>query len=273
MRHMLSRVFGSQSNPTRLSRPKKSALRIEVLEDRAVPATFFVNTFADIGGTPQHGVLSLRQAIDLANRNPGPDLIRLPPGPYQSARAGLPNNTNASGDFDILLNSTALQRDSLTIIGAGKDLTTILGDPRLAHPGPNTLGRDRLFDVFGQGDVAFRNMAMRSAGFVNDSNPGTDGGAVRAQAANVTLSDCLVTDMRGVQGGAINAESGNVLLVRTGLIRNSAFSDGGAVHATSGAVTINNNCTLSDNTTDEGSGGAVSSGTGTVRVFDSTLFH
>ncbi len=245
---------------------------IESLEDRMVPATFFVNTVADVVN-PFDGKLSLREAITAANALPGPDTIRLPAGIYQITQTGTPDNTNLSGDFDVFLNSTATQRDSLTIVGAGKDATTILGDSRLAHPGPNTLGRDRLFDVLGQGDVAFGSLTMRSAGFVNDSNQGTNGGAVQALTANVTLSDCLVTDMRGLQGGAINAGSGNVLLVRTGLIRNSAFSDGGAVHATSGAVTINRGSELSDNITDEGSGGAVSSGTGTVGVFDSTLFH
>src|SRR5262249_35158630 len=151
----------------------------------------------DTVGNPA-GHFSLREAISFANRNPGPDTIRLLPGIYQITRTGMTDNTNDSGDFDISLNSTAIQRDSLAIVGAGRDLPTIHRDTRLAHPGPNTLGRDRLFDVLGQGDVAFRNMTMRSAGFVNDSFQGTDGGAVQALTANVTLSDCRVTDMVGL---------------------------------------------------------------------------
>src|SRR3954451_17611201 len=193
---------------------------IQSLEDRMVPTTIVADVLTDTVGNLA-GHFSLREAISFANKNPGPDTIRLLPGIYQISRTGMTDNTNNSGDFDIFLNSTTIQRDSLTIVGAGKIATTILGDSRLAHPGPNTLGRDRLFDVLGQGDVAFLNMTMRSAGFVNDSNQGTNGGAVQALTANVTLHDCSVTDMRGLQGGAINAESGNVTLVRTELSRNS----------------------------------------------------
>src|SRR5262245_12406706 len=151
MRHMLSRVFGSQSNPTRLSRPKKCALRIEVLEDRAVPATFVADVFTDTVGSPP-GHLSLREAITKANQNPGPDTIRLLPGTHQITRLRA-DNTNNSGDFGVFLNSTAIQTDSLTIVGADGCGSTIRGDSRSP-----IAGRDRLFDVFGQGKMQFLNL-------------------------------------------------------------------------------------------------------------------
>ncbi len=48
--------------------------RLEVLEDRAVPATFLVNTNLDILGHA-NGMLSLRQAIIDANATPKADTI------------------------------------------------------------------------------------------------------------------------------------------------------------------------------------------------------
>src|SRR5262245_33133475 len=110
-------------------RSRSSRPSIESLEDRMVPATLVADILTDTVGNPA-GHFSLREAITFANKNPGPDTIRLLPGAYQITRTGMTDNTNDSGDFDVFLNSTAIQRDSLTIVGAGKDLTTILGDTR-----------------------------------------------------------------------------------------------------------------------------------------------
>ncbi|MFO0845220.1 MAG: hypothetical protein U0797_23035 [Gemmataceae bacterium] len=58
-------------HPTRLPRKAGAArLGVEPLEDRTVPSTFTVRTLADSGAD------SLRQAVLLANTNPGPDTIR-----------------------------------------------------------------------------------------------------------------------------------------------------------------------------------------------------
>src|SRR5262249_42127376 len=110
-------------------RPRSFRPSIESLEDRRVPTTFFVTTVADVVDRTD-GVLSLREAIKAANLHPGPDTIRLQGDTYQITRLGADNNN--SGDFDILLNSTATQTDSLTIVGADDGLSTILGDSRSA---------------------------------------------------------------------------------------------------------------------------------------------
>src|SRR5262245_22524094 len=193
---------------------------IESLEDRRVPATFLVTTVEDVVDRTD-GLLSLREAIKAANLHPGPDRIVLQGGTYQISLLGADNN-NSSGDFDILLNSTDFQTDSLTIAGADDGSSTILGDSRSP-----SAGRDRLFEVFGQGNVRFLNLTLRAAG--NTLTTLSVGGAVQAQAANIEMRDCTVTDMAGFTGGAINAVSGNVLLVDTTLSQNFAFSNGGAV--------------------------------------------
>src|SRR5262245_50751794 len=105
----LSRVSGASRSP-RHRRPG-----VESLEGRLVPATIFVNTFADTLD-PNPDVMSLRKAITLANLTPGPDTIRLQAGTYPIRLPG-GDNTNVAGDFDV--------SDTLTIIGASSGATAI----------------------------------------------------------------------------------------------------------------------------------------------------
>src|SRR4051812_35563469 len=102
--------------------------RIEVLEDRLVPATFTVTTPLDIVN-PNDGKVSLREAITRANHHAGADTIVLPARIYKISRSGA-DNTNAAGDFDVA-GSTLFQ-------GAGAGATVID-----AHQ------LDRVFDVLG----------------------------------------------------------------------------------------------------------------------------
>src|SRR5262245_56165007 len=92
--------------------------QLEYLEDRSVPATLYVNTPLD-DVTDNNGKLSLREAIDKANKNPGADVIVLPAGVFNITRTGPSENLNITGDFDIL--------GSVTIVGAGRSLTFIDG--------------------------------------------------------------------------------------------------------------------------------------------------
>src|SRR4029450_13289712 len=78
----------------------RARLRLECLEDRAVPPTFTVNTtLAEV--PPGDGKLPLREAITKANANPGADTIVVPAGVFKIALAGSGENANAPGDFDI----------------------------------------------------------------------------------------------------------------------------------------------------------------------------
>ena len=57
---------------------------LECLEGRAVPATFTVTATLDMVD-PNDGRLSLRDAINRANTNPGADTILLPRGVFKLA--------------------------------------------------------------------------------------------------------------------------------------------------------------------------------------------
>jgi hypothetical protein len=219
-----------------------------------VPATIVADIFTDTVGNPA-GHFSLREAITFANRNPGPDTIRLLPGTYQITRLG-DDNSNDRGDFDVT--------GDLTIRGADSGGSTIFGDPR-----SSSAGRDRLFDLLGPINVEFQNLTLRSAGSTNNSDTGPNGGAVQALTANVVLRDCIVTDMVAEKGGAINAESGNVTLIHTTLSSNFARFNGGAVNATSGAVTLTRGSIVTDNRAIN-FGGGIAADSGTVQVLSSS---
>src|SRR4051812_48570306 len=144
---MMSHILGTSAagSGRNLRRPRRFRPGIEGLEDRSVPATLLVNTFAD--NVIPDGFRSLREAVIEANRLPGPDTIRLQAGTYQISPAS-PNDTTGilTGDFDVT--------GSLTIVGAGA-ATIIQG---------NTLGaRERLFEVLGPVKMSFVNLTLRNA--------------------------------------------------------------------------------------------------------------
>src|SRR4051794_16469490 len=103
--------------PARSGR-RRNAFRpaLELLEDRLAPALFAVNSTLDLVNAGP-GVTTLRAAIIQANALPGPDTITLPAGTYRLTLAGANEDFAATGDLDI--------RDSLTILGAGADVTII----------------------------------------------------------------------------------------------------------------------------------------------------
>ncbi len=105
---------------------------------RLPAATFVVNSTEDLPDADQgdnvcaasNGKCTLRAAIMQANFTAGADTITLPPGTYQLTRSG-DDDQAVLGDLDIT--------DSLTIIGAGADVTIVDGN--------GVVTGDRVFDV------------------------------------------------------------------------------------------------------------------------------
>ncbi|HLJ93131.1 MAG TPA: CSLREA domain-containing protein, partial [Gemmataceae bacterium] len=101
-RDLLTRRVGQY--PTRVGKPRllRRRLNFEFLEDRLAPAVFNVNSLADIFNPPA-GLVTLRSAIQAANTTPGDNTINLTlPGTYKITIAGSGEDSNATGDFDIL---------------------------------------------------------------------------------------------------------------------------------------------------------------------------
>lgn len=191
--------------------------RLESLEDRAVPATFTVNTTLD-EVTPGNGKQSLREAINRANTTDGADVVVVPAGVYKIQLAPL-----LGGDFDIT--------DTLTIQGAGAGKTVVDGQQL-----------DRVFDVAGSAPsstkVVFQGLTIRNG------NVAGDGGGIRVGNADLVVRDCAVTGNRAsLTGGGISdgAEpgTGDVRVVRTRVARNVAGTNGGGIFAVSSPLTVN----------------------------------
>jgi CSLREA domain-containing protein len=194
------------------------------LEDRAVPATFYVNTTLD-DVTPNNGKFSLREAIDKANLTSSADVIVLPAGVHKISLAnpdGATDDVNATGDFDIT--------GPLTIVGKGAGLTKI-----------DAANLDRVFHVIGTADapinVNFRGLTITGGGEV------LDGAGILMKHANVTLRGCVVTkNTSGWSGGGISNLTDhtlcNLTLIGSTVSYNeSLFADGGGIYVDNGKVT------------------------------------
>ncbi len=225
--------------------------RLDLLEDRVVPASYSVTTTTDLailadnsdvnfanGQISDHGnAVSLRSAIIASNHTPGPNTITLPAGTYLITQGSADDELNhnggveQTGDFDVF-------SSSLTITGAGSATTIIDG---------NSI--DRIFDVqspygtaalngitFNLSGVTLRNGHAPADGSLNEN-----GGAIAFNGAS-----------------ASGPPAGQLILNNVVLKNNTAEGAGGALYAQSvGAMTLTN-VTFDSNTANHGSGGAIS---------------
>ncbi|HVK07471.1 MAG TPA: hypothetical protein VM597_01710, partial [Gemmataceae bacterium] len=83
-----------------MARPSKFSPRLEVLESRAVPATFIVDTTADT--TANDGVTTFREALQAAKATPEADLIRfnIPGGGLRTITLGNTLDVEATVTID-----------------------------------------------------------------------------------------------------------------------------------------------------------------------------
>ena len=157
--------------------------RLEVLEDRAVPATFTVLNLADTG------IGSLRQAIIDANTQAGADTIQ-----FADELVGTIALTGGQ------LNIT----DHLTINGPGARLLSVSGSRQ-----------SRVFNISGGAAVGIDDLTITKGQVVGD------GGGILNTASTLTLDRVVLTDNHAVatagnangRGGAIANVSGATLTV------------------------------------------------------------
>lgn len=228
MPHSVSQFLARFLRPApRPVKRRRFRLGVESLENRLVPATFLVTTFADVVD-PNDGRLSLREAVSLANATTTPDTIQLAAGVYQIERAGAGENNNVTGDFDVL--------SPLILKGAGTDATVI-----------DAAQLDRVFDIK-IGNATFNNLTIRN-GYV----PNDDGGGIFIDA-NIQLNNCKVLDNVAVQGGGISA-GGNVTLNNSTVSDNTALEiDGGGIYAGVTTVTLIRSRVSDNRAADDGGG-------------------
>jgi predicted outer membrane repeat protein len=222
----------------RYARPCR--LGVERLEDRAVPATFTVNSTLD-NLTPGDGKLTLREAITRANNHAGADVIVVPAGEFKIALAGAGEDANATGDFDIT--------DSVTMRGAGRGKTVVDGQQldRVFHGPTQALIK-----------VVFQGMTIRNGA----ANPG-GGGGILVNNVDLVVRTCAVTGNRSAgSGGGISQVSlsmgaGSVKVIDSNVARNVADNNtsGGGIYVASEVVFTVTGSTIRRNVARGGGGG------------------
>lgn len=215
-------------------------------------ATITVTTTVD--EVSANGQTSLREAVNQAGDG---DVVSIPTGTYELACPGPQDQTNASGDLDIV-------NKSITLRGPATGTATVR---------PATGCQERVIDIVDTGSpnaVTIERLTIRG-GRPTGTATGAGVNAAFLTATLLTIRDSVVTDNRAGDAGAFDAPSGGgVFLEQSGslVIERS---------------TISNNSVGSGGNSGGGSivgwragGGGVAvrgfgSATGTVTIVDSTI--
>lgn len=212
---------------------------------------------------PSDPSISLREAINKANQDAGPDTIRFDRSLIVDGSATI---TLTLGELSIT--------DSLTIDGLGRDLLKI---------DANALSRV-LSVPEGSADLTLQNLTITGgrtteAGREAEATTGGDGGGIRFESSGLLkLENTKITGNSTLgddaDGGAIYSRFGNVTAIASEITGNSTAgfdSQGGAIHFQDGTLTIARS-TLSGNSTvgDDSDGGALSSESN-VEIIDSII--
>ncbi|MCC7075748.1 MAG: hypothetical protein IT198_01350 [Acidimicrobiia bacterium] len=243
-----------------LARPATAAVDIVVTTNRDVVA--------------DDGLVSLREAVDRANRQAGPETIVLAEGDlYRLTRCGgLHEDVNVTGDLDFA-------DVELTIRGTGATIMQTCAGQRVLH----ALGRGSrlgLFEVVidsgnvgrnpGDGEARSYGGGVRSAGsvlvrnsrFERNLSP-TNGGALWADGRVEVLDSLVVGNVAGGKGAGF-AALGDVSVLHSSIIDGVARGDGGGIWA-KGNVYVKDS-TLANNSAG-GSGGAIRGAGVATQVF------
>jgi hypothetical protein len=263
MKRSFHRWFSTLRLPSQktspLSRPRRSSVCVEALEDRLVPAVFNVNSLADVLN-PAAGVVTLRSAIQAANATPGGNTINLTlPGTYKITLPGTPGETdNAAGEFAILPTG-----GNLKIINTSGHQVTVDGNhlARVFDINPNFDPNNPTakFTVTMQG-FTIQNGDVTDA--ANPDGPNASGGGIRDQGnASLTLTNMIVTsNIATADGGGISMENvvsvpWTLTLNNTIVSHNHAGDAGGGIDADgSGKIFVNNSLITANSTVNQGAG-------------------
>jgi predicted outer membrane repeat protein len=240
---------------------------LERLEERRTPAVFTVTTLADFAPGP---AVSLREAIRMANLDPGPDTIE-----FEAALAG----------HKLDLTHGALHiTDDLIIDGPAQSITIDPNDQsrifRVARDGgPNItveMHNLRLIDGRAESGGAIHNEEnLTLDNVILGSNVATggslDGGSAVVNRGNLAIQNCsFKQNQGGSKGGALWNRGGQVTIRNTSFSKNSSKA-GGAIGSDGGRVTVDR-ANFSNNSASN-SGGALVLRDVTLSVTDTTFSH
>lgn len=235
----------------------RTVLCLLVLAAPAVHAAAFLpNTLTDSTDGQCDNHCSLREAIQAANANEGPDFILLNAGTYVLSLEGAGDDLGATGDLDI--------RDDVIIVGRDAINTVIDG-----------LNLDRVFDVHAGDKLELVGVTVRNGrtvsgpgggihvlgelsltrGVVTGSFAQSDagGGIYGGNDSKVTLIQSTLWGNRATNGAGLYI-AGTVEMVNSTLSGNIATNQGGGLYATSQSEGEVSSSTITGNSAVQGGG-------------------
>ena len=219
--------------------------------------TFTVSTTTDIVN-PNDGVLSLREAVTLANATSVADTIVFASG--------------LEGQNLILTAGELVLSQDVTIDGdSNNDGNKVTIDAN--HAG-------RAIDGFGGGvDLALQDLALVNG----ETSYGASGGAIDFSGRSLTVINCDISHNASTvyynpstgrdyfgSGGAISASGSTVEIVNSRLDDNDLATAGGAIYVHGGSLTVRGS-DITNNATHYGGGGGISAYDSTVKIEGSSL--
>lgn len=241
----------------RASLAVKPQMGSEVLEDRALLATFTVSNLDDLGAG------SLRQAIEDANAAAGDDII---------------DATGVTGT--ITLDSPLTITDGVALNGPGADQLSVSGGDavRVLNIDDGTAGlinvsisdvtiREGMGPGFLSGGILSRENTTLHRITVADNITTNGGGGLDHTNGTLVIDGSTFSWNSGNQGGAIKILSGTVAITNTTFSDNSATGAGGGIAVVAGDVIIRNS-TFTDN---RGNGGGIFANNATTTLHNTIV--
>ncbi len=233
-------LWGERDRRSRGPAPRRMA--VEWLEPRELLATFVVNSALDtIDANPGDGYArdaagrcTLRAAIMEANARPGADTISLPAGTFSLSISGNKDDNCLAGDLDV--------KDTLTIIGAGRNKTIIDGAKI-----------DRLFQVSAGTTMNLNSLGV-TGGQPSDSGNNLSWGGAALNYGTLVAYKCNFTSNAAAQGGGVVCNQGGTFLANNCAFttNQSTYQGGVVVNRGAGTAVTFNNCTFTGNNAGEG---------------------
>jgi hypothetical protein len=269
---------------------QRRELGFQELEARHLLATLVVNSTADGPVDLTDSVVTLRDAVSIANDSVGADTIAFDPSVFADSDASLIRLT--AGELEIT--------DTLTIDGSTGVEVTVTGD----KDGDDVTVSGSITDVAGSfggiagaaddllddnsrvlnfssltGDLSLESVTVTGGRTTKRGSAESGGGILFGSSGQLTLTNSTLsgnsTSGSEASGGGIYSNSGAVTLIRSTLSGNSisgSFNSGGGIRTDSGAVSLTDSV-LSGNSTRgyRGPGGGIYTESGSVSLVRSML--
>jgi hypothetical protein len=235
--------------------------------------TFTVNSNSDTS-EEEDGDLTLREAITLANENPGPDTIDftddLSGAVIKLTQGELAIRDDLSIDASSLAEAPIIDADQKSRVIHFIESEGDLDLTKLTLRNGTTDGDGAGILFASTGSLTLTNATISGNTSTNEAG---GGGGISTKSGSITLTNSTITGNHSgnsyAYGGGIYSSSGAITLTDSSVSQNQS-GYGGGLFSRSGAITLTNS-TISGNEATYGVGGGISTGSGAITLTNSTL--